>query len=179
MNFFEKARARAHAQEVLGLMGHPDPNEIRAAYKKLARAKHPDRCERTHDEFTRINVAYSLLKKDNGYTAADMLHPTPTDVGATTFRPNARRPDSVPVSDISGDNDNIAGAYVAPRRVRAAMTSRIIKINQSDFGECRTLLDEIPFMAEPDPDEISLRANILNAVKDIEAPYVPHTNHLP
>ncbi len=59
------------------------------------------------------------------------------------------------------------------------MTSRIVKVNQADTAECRTLLDEIPYMAEPDPDEISLRARILRAANDISAPYIPHTNHLP
>jgi len=43
MNFFEKAQARAHAQEVLGLSGHPDAEDIRAAFKKLAFEKHPDK----------------------------------------------------------------------------------------------------------------------------------------
>ena len=179
MNFFEKAQERAHAQEVLELTGHPDPNEIRAAYKKLALEKHPDRGDGTNDEFAKINAAYSLLKKDIGYTAADMLHPAPTDTGAPTIRPKARRRGSVAVSDILSDADDVASSYIEPRRQRTAMPSRIIKINQSDASECRTLLDEIPFMTEPEPDEKSLRASILNVINDSEAPFVPHTNHLP
>jgi len=179
MNFFEKAQARAHAQEILGLAGHPDLDDIRAAYKKLAFEKHPDRGDGTDDELIRINAAYSLLKEDKGYTAADMLHPTPTDTGATTFRPKSSRRNSVPVSGTIGDDDDIVSTYVAPRRLRTAMTSRIIKINQTEECECRTLLDEIPFMAEPEPDEKSLRANILNVINESGAPFVPHTNHLP
>lgn len=179
MNFFEKVQARAHALEVLGLAGHPDADDIRAAYKQLAFEKHPDRGEGTDDEFTRINAAYSLLKEDKGYTAADRLQPAPTDIGATTFSPKARCQGSNTVSEILGDAADVASSYVAPRRLRTAMTSRIIKINQSEACECRTLLDEIPFMAEPDPDEKSLRANILNVINDSGAPFVPHTNHLP
>ncbi len=179
MNFFEKAQARAHALEVLGLTGHPDADDIRAAYKQLAFDKHPDRCGGTdNDEFIRIAAAYALLKEDKGYTSADRLHPAPTDTGATTFSPKARR-GNASVADILSDADDVASSYVAPRRLRTAMTSRIIKINQSDAFECRTLLDEIPFMAEPEPDEKSLRASILNVINDSGAPFVPHTNHLP
>ena len=41
MDFFEKAQARAHAQEVLGLAAHPDLEDIKAAYKQLARKNIP------------------------------------------------------------------------------------------------------------------------------------------
>jgi len=178
MNFFEKAQARAHAQEILGLSGHPEHEEIRAAYKKLAFEKHPDRGQGTATEFTRITTAYALLKDDKGYTAADALQTAPTDTGATTIRPKARRPGSVPVSTIV-DDEATAATYVSPRRLRTAMTSRICKINSDEAQECRTLLDEIPFMAEPDPDEQSLRASILDVITTTGAPHVPHTNHLP
>ena len=178
MNFFEKAQARAYAQEILGLAGHPDQDEIRAAYKKLAFEKHPDRGQGTADEFARISTAYALLKDDKGYTAADALQTAPTDTGATTIRPKAQRPASVPVNAMV-DEDAKAASYVSPRRLRTAMTSRICKINANEAKECRTLLDEIPFMAEPDQDEISLRASILDVIKTTGAPHVPHKNHLP
>lgn len=178
MNFFEKAQARAHAQEILGLAGHPEPDEIRAAFKKLAFEKHPDRGQGTAEEFARITTAYTLLKEDKGYTAADALQTAPTDTGATTIRPKAKRPQSVPVNKMVNEEAE-AAAYVSPRRLRTAMTSRICKINTNEAQECRTLLDEIPFMAEPDPDEQSLRASILDVIKDTGAPHVPHTNHLP
>ncbi len=178
MNFFEKAQARAYAQEVLGLSGHPDHDDIRAAYKKLAFEKHPDRGTGTADEFARISAAYTLLKDDKGYTAADVLQTAPTDVGATTIRPKAARPSRVHVSEILGDGERPAGT-ISPRRLRTAMTSRICKINQDEAQECRTLLDEIPFMAEPDHDEQSLRASIVDVIKNTGAPHVPHTNHLP
>ena len=179
MNFFEKAQARAHALEVLGLTGHPDPDEIRTTFKNLALEKHPDRSEGTDDEFARINAAYKLLKEDYGYTAADRLRPAPTDTGATTFTAKARRTDPGSEPDCVGDNPDIASSYVAPRRLRTAMTSRIMEINQSEASECRTLLDEIGSMAEPDPDGQSLRASILDVIKDSGAPHVPHNNHLP
>jgi len=178
MNFFEKAQARAYAQEILGLKGHPDHDEIRAAYKKLAFEKHPDRGEGTAEEFARIATAYALLKDDKGYTATDALQTAPTDTGATTIHPKARRPASVPVGQV-GDDEIAAADYVRPRRLRTALTSRICRINADEAQECRTLLDEIPFMAEPDPDEQSLRASILDIIKDTGAPHVPHTNHLP
>ena len=178
MNFFEKAQARAHAQEILGLSGHPDPEEIRAAYKKLAFEKHPDRGDGTAEEFARITTAYALLKDDKGYTAADALQTAPTDTGATTIRPKAKPPEDVPVNKMV-DEEAKAASYVSPRRLRTAMTSRICKINANEAQECRTLLDEIPYMAEPDPDEQSLRASILDVIKNTDAPHVPHTNHLP
>lgn len=178
MNFFEKAQARAYAQETLGLAGHPDQDEIRAAYKKLAFEKHPDRGQGTADEFARISTAYALLKDDKGYTAADALRTPPTDTGATTIRPKTTRPTSVPVNKMV-DEDAKAASFVSPRRLRTAMTSRICRINANEAEECRTLLDEIPFMAEPDQDEISLRASILDVIKTTGAPHVPHRNHLP
>ncbi len=178
MNFFEKAQARAYAQDILGLTGHPDQDEIRAAYKKLAFEKHPDRGEGTADDFSRIGAAYSLLKDDKGYTAADALQTAPTDTGATTIRPKASRPSRVNVSEIV-DGDAPKAEHVSPRRLRTALTSRICKINENEAQECRTLLDDIPFMAEPDPDEQSLRASILDVIKTTGAPHVPHTNHLP
>ena len=179
MNFFEKAQARANALEVLRLTGHPDKEDIRAAFKQLVFDKHPDRGEGTDDEFARINAAYALLKEDKGFTAADMLRPARNDDGATTFEEDGSSAGSEPVSRHIDENGDISNSYVAPRRLRTAMTSRIIKINEADASECRTLLDEIPFMAEPEPDEKSLRANIMNVIKDSGAPFVPHSNHLP
>ena len=179
MDFFEKAQARAHAQEVLGLAAHPDLEDIKAAYKQLAREKHPDRGDGTDDEFVRINAAYALLKEDKGFMAADTLRPAPTDTGATTFHPKARCPDNFPVSDIPNDCEDAAGTRVVPRRLRTETTSRIIKINQSEASECRTLLDEMRSMAEPEPDEKSLRASIIGVVNDTGAPHVPYANHLP
>lgn len=176
MNFFEKAQARAHALDVLGLTGHPDDEEIRAAYKKLAFEKHPDRGEGSAEEFARINAAYTLLKDDKGYSAADMLRPAPTDTRATTFHSRPRRTAASTDEEMSSADK---GAYVAPRRMRTTDRSRIFAVNQSTADECRMLLDEIPFMAEPDPDEQSLRANIMNAIKDMDAPHIPHTNHVP
>ena len=85
MNFFEKAVARARAQELLGLTGHPDQEEIRAGYRKLALSKHPDHGDGTDDEFARINAAYSLLKEDKGFTGADVLHTSPIRYWANYF----------------------------------------------------------------------------------------------
>lgn len=177
MNFFEKAQARANAQATLGLGGHPSTEEIRAAYKKKAFEKHPDRGNGTNDEFARITAAYALLKDDQGYTASDNLRPAPSDEGATTIRPKADRPDRVNIDEMFGAGNS--GSRVAPRRLRTAMTSRICKINADESQECRTLLDEIPYMAEPEADEVSLRASILDIIKSTDAPHVPHTNHLP
>ena len=177
MNFFEKAQARAHAIEILGLPAHPDRNEIKQAFKKLAREKHPDHGG-TDEEFAQINAAYSLLKEDNGFTNADLLHPAPADTGATTFESNPRKTDNLTrkKGDAKGAKQ---GSYVAPRKLRTAMTSRIFNLNSSMESECRMLLDEIPSMAEPEADEVSLRANILEVIQESGAPYVPHTNHLP
>lgn len=179
MNFFEKAQARAHALEVLGLTGHPDPGEVRAAFKKLVKQKHPDQSGGADIEFLEIHSAYSLLKGDNGYTPADQLRPAPTDTGATTFRSDCKSGAVSPAPSRNDDDNDISSAYVSPRRVRSGFTSRVAKLDQSDVSECRSLLDEIPFMAEPDRDEISLRASILNVIESTGAPHVPHTNHLP
>jgi len=176
MNFFEKAQARAHAQEVLGLYGHPDAEEIRAAFKKLAFEKHPDKGNGSAEEFAAINAAYTLLKEDKGYTAADVLRPAPTDTRSTTFRSKSRRVDGSPGSDAE---DADRSSYVSPRRIRTVKSSRIYDVNSAAAEECRLLLDEIPFMAEPDPDEQSIRASILDAIKAMDAPHVPHTNHVP
>ena len=89
MNFFEKAQARAHAQEVLGLTGHAEHDEIRAAYKKLAREKHPDNGG-SDDEFAKINEAYSLLIDDEGYSSKDRLRHAPSDSSATTRKRSGR-----------------------------------------------------------------------------------------
>ncbi len=175
MNFFEKAQARAHALEVLGLDGHPDPEVIRATYKKLAKEKHPDQGESTDAEFAKINEAYTLLKDDNGFCAADRLRPAPEDTGATKFRPKSRRASAPPVASSEVDTSS----YVAPRRLRTAMTSRVYNLKNADANECRTLLDDITLLAEPEPEEKSLRAHITNVIKDSGAPHVPHTNHLP
>lgn len=176
MNFFEKAQARAQAQEILGLSGHPDAEEIRAAFKKLAFEKHPDKGRGTAEEFAAINAAYTLLKEDRGYTAADALRPAPPDTHSTTFYPKSRCVD--PASGDGATNDE-RSSYVAPRRVRAVKSSRIYDVNSTDAEECRLLLDDIPCMAEPDSDEQSLRASILDAIKVMDAPHVPHTNHVP
>ena len=178
MNFFEKAQARANAQAILGLEGHPDEAEIKAAYKKLAFEKHPDTGNGTTEEFTRITAAYALLKEDKGYTAADRLRPAPEDDGGTTMHPRTRQPEDVDVNDIMSQNPSNS-SRVAPRRLRTKLTSRICKINQDEAQQCRSLLDEIPCMAEPEEDEMSLRASILDIIKTTDTPYVPHTNHLP
>ena len=179
MDFFEKAQARAHALEVLGLEGHPELDAIRAAYKKLAFEKHPDRCDGADEEFLIINEAYRLLNGDNGYTAADRLRPAPTDTGATTFTAKPRHTNPTGKAKCANRAGDAASSYVAPRRVRTAKTSRIIQIDQDQARECRTLLDELGSMAEPDPDESSLRASIMDAIKESGAPHVPHANHLP
>ncbi len=168
MNFFEKAQARAHALKVLGLEGHPDADEIKAAYKKQVFEKHPDRGNGTDDDIRRIKDAYTLLKEDQGYSSADLLRRAPEDMGDTSFR-------STEDAKFTGDPSK----RVSPRRMRTAQTSRITDLGETDALECRRLLDEIDCMAESDPDEESLRASILDIIKTTDAPFVPHTNHLP
>ena len=162
MNFFEKAQARAHALKVLGLSGHPDADEIRATYKKLVFEHHPDRTEGSEDLFHRVQAAYAILRDDTGYSSADLKRQAPGDMGDTSFRTTAD-----------------PRSTVTPRRVRSAMTSRITELAQADAHECRKLLDQIDDLAAPDPDETSLRASIMDVIKAAEAPFVPHTNHLP
>jgi DnaJ-class molecular chaperone len=159
MNFFEKAQARAHALDILGLTCHPSQDEIRSAFKRLAFETHPDRTDGVEDEFIQVQSAYTLLKDDRGYMESDRLRPTPTDTAATTFHASTNG-GSGHVAAKEEDQD-VLRSFISPRRVRAGMTSRIVKINQSEASECRSLLDEIPHMAEPDKDEISLRASIL------------------
>ena len=161
MNFFEKAQARAQALEVLGLAGHPDADELKAAYKKLIFENHPDRGMGTDQDIRRIKDAYTLLKHDAGYTKADRLRRPPSQTGDTSFR-DATKPRNT-------------GA----RPVRTGMTSRIRDLNDADALECKKLLDEVDCMAEPDEDEQTLRATIMNTIKAADAPYVPHSNHLP
>ena len=165
MDFFEKAQARAHALNVLGLVGQPDIRDIKAAYKKLAMVKHPDHAEGSAEEFAKIHEAYTLLKEDQGFTKSDQLRPAPEDMGNTDIRST---------SEADG-----AERRVSPRRFRTGKTSRIMEINEHDAQECRSLLDEIPHMATPDADEVSLRSSIMNAIKETGAPHVPATNHLP
>lgn len=180
MNFFEKAQARARALEVLGLTGHPDIDELRAAYKKLAFENHPDRNGGSEAELLKINAAYALLKEDRGFTAADQLRPMPMDVEATTFREEAGQKDGGGEgADAGPAKSRPLSDGIAPRRVRTVKTSRIMKIDQAEAEECRTLLDEVTHMAEPDPDEMSLRARIVSTIRDSGAPFIPHTNHLP
>ena len=181
MNFFEKAQARAHAQEVLGLEGHAEHDEIRAAYKKLAREKHPDNGG-SDDEFAKINEAYSLLIDDEGYSSKDRLRHAPSDSSATTFTPrNKKRRNKGPAPGNFADTDEAAEIHagVRPNRARTAVTSRIQQLGEAEALECRMLLDEIPYMATPDEDEISLRASIMDVIQKADAPYVPHKNHLP
>lgn len=175
MNFFEKAQARAQALEVLGLDGHPNSDEIRATYKKLAKKTHPDQGENTAAEFAKINEAYTLLKDDDGYCAADRLRPAPEDSANMAFRPKSRRAGAQ--SD-SGDAAE-GSTYVAPRRLHTAMTARVYDLKSQDAAECRTLLDDISQLAEPEPEEKSIRASVVDAIKTSGAPHVPHTNHMP
>ena len=161
MNFFEKAQARANALNTLGLVGHPDPDEIKAAYKKMIFEHHPDRGAGTDADVRRIKDAYTLLKHDDGYTKADRIRQAPADTGDTSYRDPSRP------------------ANMGPRPVRTGMTSRIRDLNDAAALECKKLLDEVDCMAEPDADEQSLRATIMDTIKAADAPYVPHNNHLP
>lgn len=163
MDFFEKAQARAHALNLLGLVGQPDIREIKAAYKQLALVKHPDHAGGSAEEFAKIHEAYTLLKEDQGYTTSDRLRPAPDDVGATDIRRTSK----------------INARRVSPRRLRTANSSRILEIDEQDAQECKSLLDAIPHIAAPDADEVTLRSNINSAIKETGAPHIPHTNHLP
>lgn len=56
------------AYDELGLTGKESPEEIKKAYKKLAREHHPDlnnNSDEAKDKFQRINEAYGKLKKDS------------------------------------------------------------------------------------------------------------------
>src|SRR6056297_3473478 len=161
MNFFEKAQARAHALEVLGLTGHPNADTMKAAYKKLIFENHPDRGVGSDRDIRRIKDAYNLLKDDAGYTKADRLRQAPSQPGNTSFR------------------DPTTPRKTGARPVRTGMTSRIRDLKDSDALECKKLLDEVECMAEPDEDEQTLRATIMNTIRAADAPFVPHTNHLP
>ncbi len=174
MNFFEKAQARARALEILGLGGHPSPDEVRAAYKKKVFEKHPDQGGGSSEEFAEVSAAYAILKDDNGFSSADLIRPNPVETGDTTFE-NRPSGDNIEKSEVTTERKT----RIKPRRLRTGMSSRICKLGQSEALECRMLLDELPYMAEPDPDELSLRASILDIIKDTGTPHVPHTNHLP
>lgn len=63
--------ARAEALATLGLVGTPSAEELKAAYRRLARVHHPDRFQNLDEEavgnatrtFQRINAAYGLLTR--------------------------------------------------------------------------------------------------------------------
>ena len=100
MDFLEKAQARANALVTLGLVGHPDMTEVKAAFKSLAFERHPDRGKCTDEESAEINAAYMFLKEDNGFTVASQ-NKTMNPVQCTTPpRPMPKRPDRVNIADI-------------------------------------------------------------------------------
>lgn len=100
MDFLEKAQARANALATLGLVGHPDMTEVKAAFKTLAFERHPDRGKSTDEEFAEINAAYMLLKEEKGFTVASQKKTMNPVRCSTPPRPMPKRPDHVNVADI-------------------------------------------------------------------------------
>ncbi len=60
---------RAKAIETLGVSENATPDEIRAAWRKLAFSLHPDRNDGEGDALAEVNAAYEYLRNDNPATA--------------------------------------------------------------------------------------------------------------
>ena len=61
MTPIERVRIRSEALSTLGVAGNPSQDEIRQAYKDLAKRRHPDAQSGSSDEFQRICDAYRHL----------------------------------------------------------------------------------------------------------------------
>ncbi len=83
----------------LGLGGHPAPDEIRAAWKRVAFRTHPDRNGGALDAFATARAAYDLLLADGPATV-----PGPAPVRPTRVSPaRAERPQAPRVVEFSAD----------------------------------------------------------------------------
>lgn len=63
-------RSRFDALRLLGLAADATERDVRAAFRKLAFATHPDRNAGQDDDFARVRAAYEILR-DGGAGAAD------------------------------------------------------------------------------------------------------------
>jgi len=72
MSPIERVRARADAYAELGVAQSADSSEIRAAWRRLAFERHPDRPDGDYKEFVRAKAAYDLLQSDEA--DADVRH---------------------------------------------------------------------------------------------------------
>lgn len=64
MNFINIANERAQALNVLGLQKAHSRTELRAAWKEMVRASHPDACNGPQADFVEVQSAYELLLRD-------------------------------------------------------------------------------------------------------------------
>jgi len=67
MGPIERVRARANAYDLLGVTHGSEPEEIRAAWRRMAFEMHPDRHGGDQSGFIRAKAAYDFLCRDEAY----------------------------------------------------------------------------------------------------------------
>ena len=115
----EKAQTVAAAQEILGVAAHATEVELRAAWKKLAFAMHPDRGSGTSQELANVNSAYNLLRNRSRRLSAN---------GAPGSSPAEKQP-----------TNTHASGRVRPRRV---VSARITPLTELVAARCRRALND-------------------------------------
>lgn len=82
MSPIERVRARAEASEILGVGAHAGPDELRAAWRRIARELHPDQASGDSRRFLNARAAYDLLAEADDGTMAmpEGLRPAPERV---------------------------------------------------------------------------------------------------
>jgi hypothetical protein len=77
MTPIERVSAKSRALATLGLEMHVNQGDLKAAFRKLAFEKHPDRAKGTGDEFARITDAFRFLSDNAGELGIPEAPPAP------------------------------------------------------------------------------------------------------
>ncbi|RYH12111.1 DnaJ domain-containing protein [Tropicimonas sp. IMCC6043] len=86
MSPIERVRAKAQASEILGVGVHAGPEELRAAWRRMARSLHPDQMAGDSRRFMNARAAYDLLADIAGPAAE-----VPDDLDSAPVRKTAMR----------------------------------------------------------------------------------------